>query len=102
MKVTSHRHPDGRVEIAVDGELDMGTAPQLEKVVGEALADGRARAVTIDLADVPFCDSSGIAVLDHGYGAAADLGIRFRVTNVQPIVSRVLEIVGLLGSLTRD
>ena len=102
MKVTSHHLPGGHAEIAVTGELDMSTAAQLEKAVGAALSDEAVRAVTIDLAEVTFCDSSGIAVLDHGYGAAVDLGVRLRITNVQPIVARVLEIVGLLGTLTRD
>ena len=100
MNVTSHRQPDGRVEIVVAGELDMATAPHLEKAVSAAVADEGTRAVLVDLAGVPFCDSSGIAVLDRGYGAASDLDIRFRVAHVQPMVRQVLEIVGLMRTLT--
>ena len=48
--------------IAVEGDLDMATAPRLEGAVRDAAQSG-ARKVTIDLGSVSFVDSSGLRVL---------------------------------------
>ena len=52
----------GEGRVAVEGDLDMATAPRLEAAVTEALAGG-AQQVTIDLGGVSFVDSSGLRVL---------------------------------------
>jgi anti-anti-sigma factor len=52
------------------------------------------------MADVTFCDSSGIAAFDRNYFLASQTGVAFRLINVRPIVSRVLEITGMLDALT--
>lgn len=41
------------------GELDLASAPQLERSVGEALAQGAAE-ILIDLSRLSFIDSSGL------------------------------------------
>lgn len=51
------------VVVAVHGELDLHTAPELMKVVDEALDDRTLDAVVIDLSDVEFLGSSGLGVL---------------------------------------
>jgi anti-anti-sigma factor len=48
--------------IAVIGELDLDTAPALERELGAARADGAAP-VVIDLSDCEFIDSSGLALI---------------------------------------
>lgn len=54
---------DGGVEaIEVRGELDMNTAPELERALEEAIADPGA-AVMLDLCDCEFIDSTGIALI---------------------------------------
>lgn len=54
---------DGGVEaIKVIGELDMNTAPELERALEEAIADPGA-AVMLDLCDCEFIDSTGIALI---------------------------------------
>ncbi len=54
---------DGGVEaIEVLGELDMNTAPELERALEEAIADPGA-AVMLDLCDCEFIDSTGIALI---------------------------------------
>jgi anti-sigma B factor antagonist len=90
----------GVLNVGVTGELDMQTAGQLRAALQDALADDDVTTVLIDLADVSFCDSSGINVLDEQYGVALAASKRMRITAMHPAVQRVLEIVGLLDALT--
>ena len=62
-KVIHDRQPidDGMV-VKVDGEIDLTRSPQLRVELMELLDDNVARLV-IDLSDVPFMDSSGVATL---------------------------------------
>ncbi|WP_433828509.1 STAS domain-containing protein [Actinoplanes sp. CA-015351] len=101
MNVDVRRTAAGVVDIAVAGVIDLATAPDLKRVLFEALDDADTRTILVDLAEVSFCDSSGIATLDEAYGAAAERAMRLRVTNESPRVRRVLEIVGMLETLTQ-
>ena len=49
---------DGVARIALTGELDMSTVPQLEHHLDACQADG-VRAIVVDLGDLGFVDSSG-------------------------------------------
>jgi anti-anti-sigma factor len=46
----------------ITGELDLVTSPEVRRRVHDAVAAGR-REVVLDLAEVLFCDSSGVGVL---------------------------------------
>ena len=84
--------PDRGTVLAVEGELDMATAPVLE----EALADaGFAERLVVDLTACTFVDSSAVRVLvSSGRDSEAAGGsIALVVTN--PGILRVLEISGV-------
>lgn len=53
---------DGWVVVTVAGEMDLISSPAVRQKVHDAVADGR-RSLVLDLADVRFCDSSGVGVL---------------------------------------
>jgi len=53
---------DGWVVVTVTGEMDLISSPAVRQKVHDAVADGQ-RSVVLDLADVRFCDSSGVGVL---------------------------------------
>lgn len=53
---------DGRRLIAVHGELDLFTAPELRRCINEAVAAG-ARELVVDLSDTAFLDSTALGVL---------------------------------------
>jgi anti-sigma B factor antagonist len=61
MEIRSSRS-DGTAHLEVHGELDIGTAPQLDEAVDEALGDG-CREVVLDLAPTTLLDSSGLGAL---------------------------------------
>ncbi|GAB3808452.1 anti-sigma factor antagonist [Micromonospora zhanjiangensis] len=86
-----------RGEIArlhLTGELDMATAPELTSTIEGLLADGRHR-LLVDLGDLGFCDSAGMAAFVRGDNRSRELGGWLRLTGATGRVARVLEISGL-------
>jgi anti-anti-sigma factor len=107
---TAAQLDDGVQVIAVRGELDLSTAPDLERPLEDAISSGDA-SVLIDLSECEFIDSTGIALivrawqrLDHGADGNGNGRVVICSDNEQ--VRRVLEITGLELSIpihgTRD
>ena len=90
----------GVVRMYVAGELDMATADDLRHALHQAITQPGTTTILIDVDQVSFCDSSGIEVLDRAYGEASDAVICLRLVNPQPAVRRVLDLTGLLQTLT--
>lgn len=91
---------DNNVRIAVAGEIDLATSPQLRVVMLAAIdAAMPSGDVTIDLAHVTFIDASGVGVLVTGREAARCRRVGFTVKNAQCGVQRVLDILGLTTTL---
>jgi anti-anti-sigma factor len=85
---------DGTQIVLPQGELDIATAPQLADRLSELQNAGTA--TVLDLSDVTFMDSSGIAMLVRAMKAARDNGWKFRVDpEVQPQVERVVRLSGI-------
>jgi anti-anti-sigma factor len=107
-EATAAQLDDGVRVVAVRGELDLGTASELEGPLDEAIAAGDA-AVLIDLTDCEFIDSTGIALIVRAWqrlDRAADGEGRVVICSYNEQVRRVLEITGLELSIpihgTRD
>ncbi|MGW5671303.1 STAS domain-containing protein [Micromonospora sp. NPDC003776] len=83
------------------GELDMSTVPQLNDALDRLAAEGQRRFL-IDLTDLTFCDSTGIAAFVRGDNRAAAAGGWLRVTGATGRVARVLEVTGLGDVLRYD
>ena len=84
--------------IAVRGEIDMATAPQLRTMLDEVI-DAGANSIVLDCRGLEFLDSSGIGVLVAArkrLGAGGELVIE----SAPPHVRKVLEITGVAGHLT--
>ncbi|MER7168782.1 STAS domain-containing protein [Micromonospora sp. NPDC000207] len=82
------------VRLRLTGELDLSTVPQLDAVLDDVAARGRRRLV-VDLTDLVFCDSTGIAAFVRGDNRAAADGGWLRVTGATGRVERVLQVTGL-------
>jgi anti-sigma B factor antagonist len=89
----------GVVRLTLTGELDIATSGQLRAAMVYAVAVPGAATVIVDLAEVTFCDSSGIGALIQGRAAAAGHGVAYQVVNPTGAVRRVLEITGMLTEL---
>jgi anti-sigma B factor antagonist len=80
------------------GDLDMRLADHLEAQVIRALA-GDPALLTIDLAEVPFCDSAGINALVRIHHVCARRRVSLRLTALAPQVRTVLRVTGVQGLL---
>jgi len=84
---------DATVVVAVHGEVDPVTAPELEQALAAA-AQG-ARDLIVDLSGTTFFDSSGIHALMRVGSRATAEGIRLSLVCGPSCVCRVLEIAGV-------
>ncbi|MEU5786286.1 STAS domain-containing protein [Micromonospora purpureochromogenes] len=87
------------LRVSVAGEVDFATSGELRAALDAVLADLTGTPVEVDLAEVPFLDSSGVHVLLDAYAWAADRDCPLVVANARPVVRRVLEITGVLALL---
>ncbi len=84
--------------IKVVGEVDVSNAQSLRAAIEKALRDD-ARIVEVDMADVPYIDSTGIGVLVASAHQAQTSSSRLVVTNPQRNVARVFSILGVDAEL---
>jgi anti-sigma B factor antagonist len=88
--------------VAIHGDVDLKTARQFRAALDEAASDGKKRLI-VDMSEVPFMDSSGLAALIGAQKAFKD---QTRVIVVCPDnlrrifeVTRLDSIVAVVGSL---
>jgi anti-sigma B factor antagonist len=80
------------IVVAVRGELDMLTSPQLSDAIEDALASSP-EALVIDLSEVTFLASAALQALLAGQAAAGETG--FAVVADGPATSRPIRVLGL-------
>lgn len=98
MKIDKHDTAAG-VDIVVGGDVDMENSPKLRDVIKRCLKD-RPQVVRVRLDDVPYIDSSGIAVLIEGMKWCKKKGCEFRLVDISDNVRGVLELSKLLPVFT--
>lgn len=79
--------------VSVAGDLDMMTTPKLQQAVIKAL-DKAPRVLLLDLDEVTFLGSDGIAVLLRCHQYAGER-ISFRVVVTNPVSLRPMELTGI-------
>ena len=85
--------------LALSGELDVVSAPELELCLDEVLAEAHTR-VTLDLGELAFVDSAGMSVLIKGKQDAESSGRTLVLSRATAQVHRVFALVGLADWLT--
>ncbi len=89
---------DGMHVVALRGELDLRGAGELETVLAVAGQSGR---VCLDLSELQFIDSSGLATVIRAHQALEDAGGRLVVVcSREGSVRRAFETTGLMTLLT--
>ena len=87
---------DGHASIAVSGEIDLATVEALVAAVERSAPPGGT--VEIDLREVDFMDSSGVAALNRCRRLAQELDAAFVVRcRAGSPVAQLLEWTGLVG-----
>jgi anti-sigma B factor antagonist len=80
--------------IAVTGEIDVATAPQLREALHGAIAQGQST-VVLDLLGVTFLDSTALGVLVGGLKRCRELGGELHVVIADARIRKIFEITGL-------
>ena len=88
------RHVRSTAHVGVVGELDILTAPELQRALDEAVERGVDR-VVLDLRGVGFLGSSGIAIVARLERLANARGFHAAFVRGRPRVQRILEMAGL-------
>jgi anti-sigma B factor antagonist len=102
-EVESEELEDGIRAVTVRGELDMNTAPELERKLDDALASSEA-SIMLDLSECEFIDSTGIALIvrawqrldRNGNGGGGQLVL----CCINHQVRRLLKITGVESSIS--
>ena len=87
--------------VVVRGEIDMQTAPKLERALDDVIAKD-ARLVTLDLEQVDFLDSSGLRVILGASNKLADHDGQLVLEGASAAVERVLELTGVIERLRQS
>jgi anti-sigma B factor antagonist len=82
--------------VVLSGELDLASAPELQRGLDVLLARP-VTAITLDVAELTFIDSSGLGALCRIHEVAHEHGGVLVLRSVPPHARRVLEITGLTG-----
>ncbi len=103
LRTTSEIVPAARMEgdalvMAVRGEVDLHNSPELRTELLDLLLKQSPGRLILNLAQVPYMDSSAIAVLVEALQRVKRAGGRVLLTNLQPRVKSLLEIARL-GSI---
>jgi anti-sigma B factor antagonist len=85
---------EGTVILAVTGEVDLASAPELRQRL-LALAGRGSHRVVVDLTSVSFIDSTGLGVLVSALKRFRSEGGDLRLAVDRPQIAKVLEITGL-------
>lgn len=95
MKVLVEERAPGVYLVRPQGEVDMSTSPELRKLLVPLFCPGT-RLVLVDLSEVPYMDSSGIATLVEGLQLSQRRSIQFALAGLSPSVSAAFEVAHLM------
>ena len=82
--------------LAVTGEVDVYSAPEVKERIGELIHSGPATLI-IDLSGVAFLDSTGLGALVEARTAAAEAGGSLPIVCTQERILKLFTITGLDG-----
>ncbi len=87
------RDEQGFAVVSLQGDIDFHSSPDARKIL-LGLVDEK-RDVLVEMADVKYIDSSGVASLIEAFQAAKSAGTRFGLVSVSGAVLKVLKLAHL-------
>jgi anti-sigma B factor antagonist len=84
--------------VLVEGELDIATAPRLIGILNSAVQDAL-RSLVVDLSDVDFMDSTGLALLINAHRRLTRRSKGFAVVCPPGPLRRVFEVTDMVDTL---
>src|SRR4051794_20145537 len=86
--------PEPQNVLPLHGEIDLNVSPEIAVTFNELVRDKPPR-VVVDLTDVTYIDSSGLAVLIVGMQQVKEYGGKFALAGLQNDVQSILQIARL-------
>ncbi|HEV2195252.1 MAG TPA: anti-sigma factor antagonist [Candidatus Acidoferrum sp.] len=90
------RHLEKITVFDVSGDIDLASSPELRKALLRELRVLRMPRVVLNLKDVRYIDSSGVASLVEGLKASRDVGSRLILFGLNSAVREVLQLSKLV------
>jgi anti-sigma B factor antagonist len=87
------REEGGVAVVRLGGDVDLESSPRVRAALLDCV--GMRRGVLVDLSEVSYIDSSGVASLVEAYQTARKSGTRFALVEVSEAAMRVLELARL-------
>jgi anti-sigma B factor antagonist len=94
VQISNSKTAGGVEVLALQGDVDMHVSPQVRDALLEAFKKNK-KGILVDLSEVPFMDSSGIATLVEGLRWSKNEGTRFALVGLQETVSHTLKLAKL-------
>src|ERR1700730_17975910 len=88
----SARHQNKATIFDVSGDIDFANSPEVRQSVLREIREIRTPRVVVNLSQVRYIDSSGVASLIEGLKAARDLGSRFILIGLSTSAREVLHL----------
>lgn len=92
----STRHLDKATILDISGDIDLAHSTEVRRVVLVEFREKRTPKVLLNLIEVNYIDSSGVASLVEGLKASRDVGSRMILFGLSPIAHEVLQLSRLL------
>ncbi len=84
---------DGIAVVALTGDVDINSSPELRTTILELIEEGRD--VLVDMSTVGYIDSSGVASLIEARQAAKSLNTRFGIVGLSGAPLHVIQVAQL-------
>ena len=92
----SVRRTDKTTILDIAGDIDLAHSPEVRRVVLLEFRENRTPRVILNMRDVDYIDSSGVASLVEALKASRDVGSRLILFGLTPVAREVLQISRLL------
>ncbi len=92
----SARHQDKTTIFDLSGDIDFASSPKVRDSVLREIRESRTPRVVVNLSQVRYMDSSGVASLVEGLKASRDLGSRFILVGLSTSTRDVLQLSRLI------
>lgn len=95
MNITT-RHTGNATILELSGDITLYNTPEVRKAILGLLKDKRVPQLLVDMRQVRYIDSSGVASLVEGLKASRDLDSRFALYGLTKTTREVLELTRLV------
>ena len=92
MQIAARISADGVIILDISGDLDLANSPAMRKTLLGEIKEKHSSKIFLNLKNVRYIDSSGIASLVEGLKASRDNGARMILYALSPSVREVMEL----------